>query len=328
MNSTPAPWLPESQGYRLYGVSVASRLILPAIASPCPPSTELSIEPWEPSPPGASPPHPLYQSERRTTEGQSLIQLFRLEGAPLLQIAGGGEFLLEPGRIRCRAFDGAGVGELAENLVHSALVLWLELAGVVVLHASAVVIGGRALVFLGPSTAGKSTLAAFLLGTGASLLSDDIVPLRVGPEGSSVAESLPQLRLLEETASHLLARGETLSSLELDEDKLLIPLTREGRGLHFELGPVPLGGFYLLSRGGSARPRLELLSSRDSVRELLRHSFAPRLVEGLGLAESRLERLVQACRSVPLKRLLYPDDLARLPEVGEVLRADLGRAKG
>lgn len=44
-------------------------------------------------------------------------------------------------------------------------------------HASAVVIGGRAVLILGRSGAGKSALALALIGRGAALLSDDQVML-------------------------------------------------------------------------------------------------------------------------------------------------------
>jgi hypothetical protein len=46
-----------------------------------------------------------------------------------------------------------------------------------ILHASAVLVGGRALVLAGDSGSGKTTLAAGLVGGGGRLLADDLLPL-------------------------------------------------------------------------------------------------------------------------------------------------------
>ncbi len=51
----------------------------------------------------------------------------------------------------------------------------LYLRGALVLHASAVDIGGRALAFVGRSGMGKSTVAALMCGAGARLITDDVL---------------------------------------------------------------------------------------------------------------------------------------------------------
>ncbi len=65
-------------------------------------------------------------------------------------------------------------------------------AAPLVLHASAVALGGRALLILGPSGSGKSTLALDLLALGARLVADDrtIVTLRDGHPVASAPAAL------------------------------------------------------------------------------------------------------------------------------------------
>jgi hypothetical protein len=53
----------------------------------------------------------------------------------------------------------------------------LAMTGRCVLHGSAVDIGGHALAFVGVSGQGKSTLAAILCAAGASLVTDDVLPV-------------------------------------------------------------------------------------------------------------------------------------------------------
>ncbi len=51
------------------------------------------------------------------------------------------------------------------------------------LHGTAVSINGNGILLLGPSAAGKSDLALRLIDRGAFLISDDVVPVIVGPSG-------------------------------------------------------------------------------------------------------------------------------------------------
>jgi serine kinase of HPr protein (carbohydrate metabolism regulator) len=51
------------------------------------------------------------------------------------------------------------------------------------LHGTAVSINGNGIILLGPSAAGKSDLALRLIDRGAFLISDDVVPIIIGPSG-------------------------------------------------------------------------------------------------------------------------------------------------
>lgn len=65
-----------------------------------------------------------------------------------------------------------------------------DLHGHLSVHASAVALGGRAVVFVGPSGVGKSTVAAEMcLQQGAELLADDVVLFDVGADGVRVVPS-------------------------------------------------------------------------------------------------------------------------------------------
>jgi serine kinase of HPr protein (carbohydrate metabolism regulator) len=68
----------------------------------------------------------------------------------------------------------------ARLLFARGLPLAASLQGVVCLHASAVVVEGRAVAICGASGAGKSTLAAALVAEGAAFLTDDVLALTAG----------------------------------------------------------------------------------------------------------------------------------------------------
>jgi len=82
----------------------------------------------------------------------------------------------------------------------------LAMKGKCVLHGSAVDIGGRAVAFVGASGQGKSTMAAIFCAAGASLVTDDVLPLEFG-EGASANDvvfclkSGHEIRLREKASS-------------------------------------------------------------------------------------------------------------------------------
>lgn len=70
----------------------------------------------------------------------------------------------------------------------------------VILHATAVSLGGRAVVLIGPSGSGKSSVALQLLALGAQLVADD--RLRITVQGDDLTAHAPEY-----LAGHIEARG-------------------------------------------------------------------------------------------------------------------------
>jgi hypothetical protein len=90
------------------------------------------------------------------------------------------------------------------NLLNFVLSIALTLRGEEPLHATVVDLDNRAVGLLGPSGAGKSTLAAFLIGQGATLITDDILRLTFA-DGRAFAHFGPhRLKLFDESAKRFL----------------------------------------------------------------------------------------------------------------------------
>ena len=121
------------------------------------------------------------------------------------------------GRARLRVADDEVVADSADDafvrqcVVGPGLGVLLHRRGRLVLHGSAVDVGGRAVVLLGEKGAGKSTTAAALLARGHALLTDDLVALAARPGGGSdgppaVAPGPTQMKLWPESAEAFRAR--------------------------------------------------------------------------------------------------------------------------
>lgn len=108
-----------------------------------------------------------------------------------------------PGRIEFAA--GAGwTGTLPAAFYSTVVSLALAWRGCLALHASAVDIGGKAVLLSGKAGAGKSTLLAELLGNGGRLISDDLTVLTIAPDGQPLVwRGRRSIRLHPATAASL-----------------------------------------------------------------------------------------------------------------------------
>jgi hypothetical protein len=147
-----------------------------------------------------------------------------------------------------------------------ALPLAATIRGLEVLHASGVVLDGRALLVAGPPGAGKSSLAAALVRAGGQLLSDDAVALQLA-EGALIAHAgsvVLQLRAAEDqqfSADGRAALGRPASSFAGKQRYVSDSVP----------DPVPLGGLFLLERS-IEEPAVEQLATVDPF-ELIASTF-------------------------------------------------------
>lgn len=103
----------------------------------------------------------------------------------LLSIPGLASFLLVEGReIRVRPAAGRGPEDAAPFLTQNLIGLLMQQSGRIVLRASSIAIDGKALLFCGDSTAGKSTFAAAMAARGHPVLGDDFCTVDWGTDGA------------------------------------------------------------------------------------------------------------------------------------------------
>jgi hypothetical protein len=145
----------------------------------------------------------------------------------------------------------------AQIIAAQALPLAATIRGLEVLHASGVVLDGRAVLLIGPPGAGKSSLAAALLRVGGRLLSDDAVALALS-DGALVAHAgsvALQLRVAEDerlSADERAALGRPAGFVEGKRRYVSVSVP----------DAAPLGGVLLLERSPRepAVERLEAVS--------------------------------------------------------------------
>ena len=290
--------------YAAHGLSIQSDLALPelrlALSETTEPSLSIRIEPRSGAP---------------STAG------FDVDIAPdavafdhfefgRVTVHGGREIVVRPHE---RADERA----LALFLAGPALAVALHQRGLLVLHATAIAIGGRALAILGEKGAGKSTLAAALTRRGHRLLSDDVVAIEERDGASFALAGTASLKIQPEAARALGVDPGTLAPLHPDAEKRAWP---GGTG---EDAPTATPITTLLVASAGTEPSLAPLAAPAAFLEVVRHTYGARydLAHRTGTGARHFHQVSALVRSTSSHRLVRGDDLARLAETAARVEA-------
>jgi hypothetical protein len=311
--------------YRLYGVTLACDRPLAHRLAPGTGSPDLSLTFEDASRACPHGPHegPVYTSPHRTEADDPVLRLSRAPSCDLLYFAGVGAFHVGARQIVCRTATPAHP-YIPIHFLGTVMAFWLERAGFLTLHASAIVLpSGRAIGFLSDSGSGKSALAAQFLLAGDALLTDDILVLDQRGDRLTGRPGYPQMRLWPDQADHFLGSHEHLDLVDPALAKRRVPVGDGGFG-RFHDEPAPLARLYLTER---QPPDVEGVSIEDvpparAAVDLVRHTFSFRIVEALGWQPRRMGQIANAVRAVPVRRLRYPTGYDHLAQVRERLLHD------
>jgi hypothetical protein len=219
---------------------------------------------------------------------------YEIDGGCLLAMPPTAVFDLAPGPLRVIVDSRGEDPELLEHrIASSAICTLLSMRKDLVLHASSVEAGGRATIFCGPTTRGKSTMARVLGEAGHPVIGEDGIAISL--EGEPFA--FPGARGIRTR------RGES-RAVELVPDPGPV-----------EPGPSPVEAVVLLGERGE-RLEVERLEPARALALL-----TPNLVHsgGRGSIGVAFNRLAKLLGSVPAFEARLPDDLDALPEAAERL---------
>lgn len=317
--------LATARTYSIFGTILASdyafRSRLPEASSPPDCSFTCATEP--PVPDDWTSSGPVMEGRYRLETGEPEFAVHRHADFEVMRFARGANFYLWPDRIVCELWDPSVRSSVELTFLGLVLSYWLERRGVLMLHASSVVVDGVGVLFLATKQGGKSSLAAAMLQRGCSLLSDDISPIRFDGTSFQVYPGYPQMRLWPTEATRFLGHFEDLERVHPSETKRQVPVGANGLG-SFCASPRTLGSIYVPERENTDRGDIHIATRAHSqaVIDLVRHSFAPHLVEAVGLQPKRLALFSQLVQHVPVRTLRYPSGFDHLPAVSERLLAD------
>ncbi|MBO9711655.1 hypothetical protein [Sphingomonas sp.] len=230
----------------------------------------------------------------------------------LLHIPGVARFLLVDGReIKVELEDDTPAEQVAIFLVGTVFGILLHQRGQIVLHASAIRVGGKAVLFCGPSGAGKSTIAAALGQLGYPLVSDDLCAVIAdAKDGPLVQPDGRQLKLWSQAIDQLGLSERRGGAVRNKLEKFYVePGDAFGEAL-------PLGALYALREArpphapGITRPNVV-----DCTLLLRRNAYRPFLVRRFGQKDEYFRAAAAMANSAGFFHLTRALDFAQMPEV-------------
>lgn len=292
-----------AHSYRVAGFSLRSDIALPGLIAgdPQDPDTDVTIR------------HAAVAAEFEgaTASGPT----WRMAGDRFwLRVPNIARFLLTGGRdIAFDMEDGRKADDAAPFLTGTVFGILLHQRRRIVLHASAVCVGGKAVLFCGPAGAGKSTLAAALMQRGHPSLTDDLCGVELDP----APMAHPDGRRLKLWADAI---------AELDLGARQGALVRHGVQKYYVEPPAacheptPLGAVYLLREANAPHsPGITPVNIANAAAQLQRDAFRPRLVRRMGLREDYFRAAAAIVGAAGVFALRRPFGFAALPRMVDSL---------
>lgn len=184
--------------------------------------------------------------------------------------------------------------------------------GMFILHAGGVCVGTDAILFLGKSGRGKSTLVASFDAAGTDLIGDDAMVISRLGQRHQVQSVYPSLRLFRNSIEAVLNEGIVSHAVTQQSSKrrIDIPLASTKAS-----APRPIAALFTISEpNGTGNIRIRNLSIAETCMSAIENSFLLNPSD-VSRARHQLSLASDLAREVPSFELSYPRDFARLPEV-------------
>lgn len=187
----------------------------------------------------------------------------------------------------------------------------LSNAGNFVLHSAAIDVGGSAILLMGDSGRGKSTLAASFHQQGFQLLGDDAIVINRDAMIFSATPVYPSLRLLPDSLKAIFPDNAVSYRTSQYSQKRDVELAFSAS---LDNKAVPISAGILLSSEAGPNTALQILGKADACIELVKNSFALNPTDREA-ARKKLNFAGAIADTIPIYSFSYPRDFTRLCEV-------------
>jgi hypothetical protein len=238
-------------------------------------------------------------------------------GAFILQVDGIARYhVAEGSTIIVEREPDAADEEVLLFLMGSAMGALLHQRNILPLHASAVQVDGKAVLFIGPSSIGKSTLAGGFQKRGYAILADDVCAVSENGNGEvRVIPGFPRLKLWADTLKKLETEKSGLTQVRLDQDfkKYFVPFG------HACTKPTPVRTVFLLKDTNTDRFEVSELNGMSRIEPLINNTYRVRFLEGLGGKQAHFRQCSNLADHARVIKLVRPRKGFRLEELMDLV---------
>ena len=308
--------------YRAYGLHVRSVVPLPfdplpepSKAAPSVPDVTVRLG----AVPATLPADPGHVTHTNIWQARPGAFLMHVEGVARYLVTDGRDILIDP----C----GDDADDVTAFFTSSPFTALLQQRGVVTLHAAAVETDAGAILLLGRSGIGKSSLAAALVERGFALLADDVTGVVLDTEGRLLAlPAFPCLRLWTDTLDTLHWRANAQAPVQRGVEKYWT------RSPHRTCStPLPIRAAFALAAHNGPDIAIEPVAPSSAFRLLWVNTHRKRAVDALGQRPSHFRIGTALARHVPVvlvTRPVYPFLLEALADRIAAYLHETGLADG
>ncbi|HEX8618058.1 MAG TPA: hypothetical protein VF911_10775 [Thermoanaerobaculia bacterium] len=295
-----------SHHYRVYGLHVRSELAIDGLA-PCEPPSAVDCEVHRGT---VEPLANALDVSWLDEEGEPGARATREGDAVVLEYRDGTRFRVEPHSIVTSWLTTP--EDMATYLLGPVLALVLRMRGALVLHASAVVLDGKAIVFTGAAGAGKSTTAAAFVKRGAAMLTDDVAAIPWQDGQPHIASGYARIRLWDDSAAALFGAAEALPRLTPTWEKRYLDASAS-----FVDDLVPLHAIVVLE-ARDASTRVRRLHGHEAAMAVLARTSVPAFIDASRRADE-LAQVAELVSSVPVYAVTPRRELGATAELVDVI---------
>lgn len=291
------------QTYSIFGLNIRSVVPLPAkvISNEVPPDVVIDY---------GDTPENLSCPQSKNPHFQAA------PGEFLLSVSWLGRYYIREGRtVTITPNPGASEDWILVFLMGSAMGALLHQRHYLVLHAGAIRVQDAAVIFMGPSGIGKSTLAAGFHQRGCPLLADDVCAVALIDQVPHVIPGFLQLKLW----------GDTLNKIGKDESRLKgIPWVKD-RNKYFlpvqqtDESPVALKKAFSLKTHHADFPSVSRLSGQAKIDVFIRNTYRLGFLHGMGVKREHFQLCAAVAASVKAFQVERPVESFHLDELMNAL---------
>jgi len=276
---------------------------------------------WPNGSEGAADVH-IVEGDLSCVQEESLPQvgpfLFANEDNVLLTVADIARYWIQSGnRITYQKLNGSSDDDVRAFLLGSCIGAILMQRDFFVLHGCTIKVGEGCIVFVGPSTSGKSTIAASFKQSGYSILSDDVCAI---DSSYRAVPGIPRIKINKDVANHFGINTDNLNIIRAScDNKFSLPL-----GEQFCETKLPVLGVYELSvdRGNSTaiKNNLQQIECFSALSENL---YRPRYVQALQKKSVSFQHCCKLAEQANVARIIRPTGSLKTDEIKSLILKDL-----
>ena len=274
--------------YSAYGLAIRSDIDLPALAKIDETTPDITIAA------GSIPAGAGGENKFRNWEAEPGRFLSTFFGVGRILVTGGDTIIYD----RNEAADDTQVVSIVLGTALAAAMMQRKLLPI---HSCSVLTDKGAVLVMGRSGAGKSTMLGGLLALGLPMLADDVTGLELDADGRPIAiPGFPAMRLWEDSLNNLGHQSDGLSQVRSDMRKYYLPVSS------FHGQPEPIRAIVHLTASNEAGARFASIDSRERVESLSRFIFRKNFIDGMGMRRFAFERVAKTTSQVTMLRVTRP----------------------